>query len=90
MSALAHKTAKTDLRVFDVESVRGDFPILSRTVHDKPLTYLDSAASAQKPQSVIDAIRYQYEHEYANVHRGAYFLSETLTSKYEAARETVR
>lgn len=90
MSALAHKTTKTDMRVFDVETVRGDFPILGRTVHDKPLTYLDSAASAQKPQSVIDAIRYQYEHEYANVHRGAYFLSETLTSKYEAARETVR
>ncbi|NKB44765.1 MAG: SufS family cysteine desulfurase [Alphaproteobacteria bacterium] len=90
MSALAQNASKNDFRDFDVNSVRSDFPILSRTVHDKPLTYLDSAASAQKPRAVIDVIRYQYEQEYANVHRGAYWLSETLTSKYEAARETVR
>ena len=77
-------------RDFDVSTVRSDFPILSRTVHDKPLVYLDSAASAQKPRAVIDAIEYQYANEYANVHRGAYWLSETLTLKYEAARETVR
>ncbi len=76
-------------RPFDVDAVRADFPILSRQVHGKPLVYLDSAASAQKPQAVIDVIRYQYEQEYANVHRGAYWLSETLTGKYEAARETV-
>ncbi len=77
-------------RPFDIDSVRADFPILSREIHGKPLVYLDSAASAQKPQAVIDVLRYQYEHEYANVHRGAYWLSETLTGKYEAARETVR
>lgn len=90
MTALGSVLAESGDRVFDVASVRADFPILSRKVHDKPLTYLDSAASAQKPQQVIDAIRYQYEHEYANVHRGAYWLSETLTGKYEDARETVR
>lgn len=90
MTALAHANDLSATRVFDVESVRADFPILSRTVHDKPLVYLDSAASAQKPQSVIDTIRFQYENEYANVHRGAYLLSEVLTTKYEAARETVR
>ncbi len=90
MSALAHDAEKSETRVFDLDLVRRDFPILSRTVHNKPLTYLDSAASAQKPQAVIDVIRYQYEHEYANVHRGAYSLSEALTSKYELAREKVR
>lgn len=90
MSALAHDAEKSETRVFDLDLVRRDFPILSRTIHNKPLTYLDSAASAQKPQAVIDVIRYQYEHEYANVHRGAYSLSEALTSKYELAREKVR
>lgn len=92
MTALAQTDISTSglTREFDIESVRADFPILARTVHDKPLVYLDSAASAQKPRAVIDIIRYQYENEYANVHRGAYLLSETLTSKYEAARETVR
>lgn len=90
MTALAHANHDTNTRDFDIASVRADFPILHRLVHDKPLTYLDSAASAQKPQSVIDVIKYQYENEYANVHRGAYFLSETLTTKYEDARESVR
>lgn len=90
MTGLAHANQGTNTREFDVASVRADFPILSRLVHEKPLTYLDSAASAQKPQSVIDVIKYQYENEYANVHRGAYWLSETLTTKYEDARESVR
>lgn len=76
--------------MFDVEAVRKDFPILARTVHGKPLAYLDSGASAQKPQVVLDAIRKAYEEEYANVHRGAYWLSEKATSNYEAAREAVR
>jgi len=75
---------------FDVEKVRADFPILSRQVHGKPLVYLDSAASAQKPKQVIDAISGTYGHEYANVHRGAYHLSEATTVAYEAAREKVR
>ena len=90
MTAVAQTEQVLHVRPFDVVAVRADFPILQRTVHGKPLIYLDSAASAQKPQSVIDVMRYQYEHEYANVHRGAYWLSETLTSKYEAAREKVR
>ena len=74
---------------FDVESVRADFPILSRLVHGKPLVYLDSAASAQKPRAVIEAVTRAYTEDYANVHRGAYYLSETSTVAYEAAREKV-
>ena len=75
---------------YDVMKVRADFPILARDVHGKPLVYLDSAASAQKPRQVIEAITRTYSHEYANVHRGAYYLSETATAAYEAAREKVR
>ena len=75
---------------FDVAKVRADFPILSRTVHGKPLVFLDSAASAQKPRQVIEAVTKAYAEEYANVHRGAYYLSETATANYEAAREKVR
>ncbi|MHA1523970.1 MAG: cysteine desulfurase [Alphaproteobacteria bacterium] len=74
----------------DVEKIRADFPILSRTVYGKPLVYLDNAASAQKPQMVIDAVREAYENEYSNVHRGLHYLSNATTEKYEAARETVR
>lgn len=73
----------------DVEAIRADFPILARPMHGKRLAYLDSGASAQKPRCVLDAIRTGYEEEYANVHRGAYWLSETATARYEAARETV-
>ena len=75
---------------FDVERVRADFPILSREVYGKPLVYLDNAASAQKPAAVIDAMREAYESEYANVHRGLHYLSNTATSNFEAAREQVR
>ncbi|MGC2856607.1 cysteine desulfurase [Novispirillum sp. DQ9] len=75
---------------YDVEAVRQDFPILHKPVHGKPLAYLDSGASAQKPQVVIDTLRRVYEGEYANVHRGAYWLSERATSLYEGAREKVR
>ncbi len=75
---------------FDVERVRADFPILSREVYGKPLVYLDNAASAQKPSVVIDAMREAYESEYANVHRGLHYLSNTATSNFEAAREKVR
>ena len=75
---------------YDVEKVRADFPILAREVHGKPLVYLDSAASAQKPRQVIEAISRTYGHEYANVHRGAYFLSEAATAAYEAARDKIR
>jgi cysteine desulfurase/selenocysteine lyase len=75
---------------YDVEAVRRDFPILSRTVYDQPLTYLDNAASAQKPKAVIDAITRAYSQEYSNVHRGLHFLSNAATEAYEAARETTR
>ena len=74
----------------DVARVRADFPILAREVHGKPLVFLDSAASAQKPQAVIDAVRHCYEAEYANIHRGVYYLSETATRHYEDTREKVR
>lgn len=75
--------------VFDVEAIRADFPILAKPMHGKRLAYLDSGASAQKPRQVLEAIRRGYEEEYANVHRGAYWLSETATTRYEGARKTV-
>jgi cysteine desulfurase / selenocysteine lyase len=75
---------------YDVEAIRRDFPILSRTVYGKPLVYLDNGASAQKPQVVIDAISHAYSNEYANVHRGLHFLSNAATDAYEGAREKVR
>lgn len=75
---------------YDVEAIRRDFPILARQVHGKPLVYLDSGASAQKPQVVIDAITHAYSNEYANVHRGLHFLSNAATDAYERSRETVR
>ncbi|WP_420863424.1 cysteine desulfurase [Algirhabdus cladophorae] len=72
--------------MFDVNAVRADFPILSRTVNNKPLVYLDNGASAQKPQVVIDAINRVYSNEYANVHRGLHYLSNIATDQYEATR----
>ncbi len=75
---------------YEVETIRKDFPILSKTVYGKPLVYLDNGASAQKPQVVIDAISHAYSNEYANVHRGLHFLSNAATEAYEAAREKVR
>lgn len=75
---------------YDVEAIRRDFPILAREVYGKPLVYLDNGASAQKPQAVIDAVTKAYSEEYANVHRGLHFLSNTATDNYEAAREKVR
>ena len=75
---------------YDIDAVRRDFPILSREVHGKPLVFLDSAASAQKPRQVMDAERTIYEREYANVHRGIHYLSQICTDRMESARETVR
>lgn len=75
---------------FDVARVRADFPILNEFVHDKPLVYLDSGASAQKPRCVIDAVSHYYEHDHANVHRGVHTLSQRATDAYEEARETLR
>ena len=75
--------------MYDVQTIRKDFPILSRQVNGKPLVYLDNGASAQKPQVVIDAITQAYSMEYANVHRGLHFLSNLATEKYEAVRGKV-
>lgn len=75
---------------YDVERYRRDFPILSQTMNGEPLVFLDSAASAQKPRQVIDAVSAVYETEYANVHRGAYELSARATDAYEGARAKVR
>ncbi|MBT8152390.1 cysteine desulfurase [Epibacterium ulvae] len=72
--------------MYDIEKIRADFPILSREVNGKPLTYLDNGASAQKPQVVIDAITRAYAEEYSNVHRGLHYLSNLATEKYEAVR----
>jgi cysteine desulfurase/selenocysteine lyase len=80
----------SDLGAYDVQAIRRDFPILSRTVYGKPLVYLDNGASAQKPQAMLDAVTKAYSEEYANVHRGLHFLSNAATDAYEAARETVR
>ncbi|ACG78128.1 aminotransferase, class V [Phenylobacterium zucineum HLK1] len=71
---------------FDAEQVRAEFPILQRQVHGKPLVYLDSAASAQKPRAVIEAMTRAMEHSYANVHRGLHTLANETTDAYEAAR----
>ena len=75
---------------YDVEAIRRDFPILSRQVYGKPLVYLDNGASAQKPRAVLDTIQRTYDSEYANVHRGLHYLSNTATARFEEARETVR
>jgi cysteine desulfurase / selenocysteine lyase len=75
---------------YDVERIRQDFPALSTLVRGKPLVFLDSAASAQKPKQVIDAVTRMYEAEYANVHRGLHYLSELATARYEGAREKVQ
>jgi len=74
---------------FDPEPIRGQFPILSRSVNGKPLVYLDNAASAQKPRAVIEAITRAMEGSYANVHRGLHTLANETTEAYEKARETV-
>ena len=74
---------------FDVQRIRQDFPILSQPQHGKPLVFLDSGASAQKPRAVIDAMTRCMETAYANVHRGAYRLSEVATDAFEAARGAV-
>jgi cysteine desulfurase/selenocysteine lyase len=73
----------------NVEKIRLDFPILSQTIRGKPLVFLDSAASAQKPRAVIDAMRIAMETQYANVHRGLHWMSERTTDAYESARDAV-
>jgi len=75
---------------FDVMRVREDFPVLARRIHDRPLVYLDSAASSQQPTAVIDAVADYSRQHHANVHRGVHTLSQEATALYEAARERVR
>ena len=75
---------------YDVEAIRRDFPIFEQTMRDKPLVFLDSAASAQKPRAVLDAMASLYTTHYANIHRGVYELSERATADFEAARDKVR
>jgi cysteine desulfurase/selenocysteine lyase len=87
MTALAQAPETT---TYDVERIRRDFPILSRSVHGKPLVYLDNAATTQKPNAVIDRIVRYYREENANVHRGVHHLSEIATSAYEDVRTIVK
>ena len=78
------------MTVLDSEKIRRDFPILDEKIRGKPLIYLDNAASSQKPNAVIDAISHNYQHDYANIHRGVHTLSERSTAAYEAARSKVK
>jgi|APSaa5957512535_1039671.scaffolds.fasta_scaffold44101_1 cysteine desulfurase / selenocysteine lyase len=73
----------------DIKKIRQDFPALKQKIHGKPLVFLDTAASAQKPQSVIDLVTQSYTNNYANVHRGVYTLSDQATSNYEATRQCI-
>ncbi len=75
---------------FDIDSIRSDFDILDQNINGKPLVYLDSAASAQKPNQVLDAINHYYRHDNANVHRGAHTLGDRATADFESARDCVR
>jgi cysteine desulfurase / selenocysteine lyase len=75
---------------YDVAAIRADFPILFREIYGKPLVYLDNGASAQKPRPVLDAMEHAYKMEYANVHRGLHYLSNTATARFEDAREITR
>src|SRR3954469_15925861 len=83
-------TSTQPLTAFDVQRVRGDFPILNQRIHGKPLVYLDNAATTQKPQSVIDAMVRSYAEDNANIHRGVHLLSERATRAYELARIKVQ
>ena len=86
----AAPAALTTAAPFDVNAIRRDFPVLQETVHGRPLIWLDSAATTQKPQAVIDRLAYFYQHENSNIHRAAHALAAKATDAYEAAREKVR
>ncbi|RLD22056.1 MAG: cysteine desulfurase CsdA, partial [Bacteroidetes bacterium] len=81
---------KNITRTFDLDAVRKDFPILSREMNGKPLVFLDSASSSQKPSVVIDAVAHYYQYEHANVHRGVYAISAAATEAFEASRRAAR
>lgn len=76
--------------MFDIDKIRAEFPILSRTVYNRPLVYLDNGATTQKPRCVVEAMTEEYYSVNANVHRGVHFLSQKATELHEASRETVR
>ncbi len=86
----AAPTAPFTRRLFDVNDIRRDFPILEERIHGKRLVWLDNAATTQKPQAVIDRLVHYYSHEYSNVHRGAHELAARSTDAYESAREKVQ
>ncbi|MGI9524436.1 MAG: cysteine desulfurase [Hyphomicrobiaceae bacterium] len=90
MSAASNLHAISNGQSLDIDRIRSDFPILYREVNDRPLVYLDSAASAQKPNVVIEAMDHCMRFEYANVHRGIHYLSNAATQRYEDAREACR
>ncbi|MEE4245543.1 MAG: cysteine desulfurase [Kangiellaceae bacterium] len=83
-------TAIQTVEQIDFARIRADFPILDQQVNGQPLVYLDNAATTQKPQAVIDAIKYYYEHDNSNVHRGAHSLSDRATAQFENARSKVQ
>ena len=78
------------MNLYPIEQIRADFPILNEKIRNKPLVYLDNAASCQKPQAVIDSIVHVYTHEYANIHRGVHTLSVKATDRFETTREKVK
>jgi len=82
--------AYASLSDYPIERIRSDFPALGQEVHGKPLVYLDNAASAQKPNQVIDTLGDFYRHDFSNIHRSVHTLGERATARYESARETVR
>jgi cysteine desulfurase/selenocysteine lyase len=86
----ANKEARVSGKSFNIDLIRADFPILSQSVHGKPLVYLDNAATTQKPQVVIDTLNKYYSAENSNIHRGVYYLSEVATEGYETARKKVQ
>src|SRR5688572_29782513 len=85
------RMTSSDSRVqsFDVEEIRNDFPILTRTINGKPLVYLDNAASSQKPIQVLQSMDEYYKNSHANVHRGVHQLSQEATDLFEKARHTI-
>lgn len=90
MNAIAETLHHTGAGHWDVERVRADFPIFQERVHGFPVAYMDSAASAQKPRTVIEAVDHLYRHDYSNVHRGVHALSERATAAYEGARDQLQ
>jgi cysteine desulfurase/selenocysteine lyase len=90
MTSAARPAARAATAALDVARLRDDFPILAQRIHDRPLVYLDNAASAQKPRQVIEAIAHFDAHDYANIHRGVHTLSQRATAAFETARDTVQ